>query len=94
MGDEGVKRIVESGLLKRLEVLDLRHGCVTDEGARVLAGCPDTRRLRVLDLNRNHMTSAGVEILKGLGIEARVEDQWGMGNDGYFESYLQEGDFE
>ena len=33
-GDEGIDEIVASGLLKRLKVLDLRHGLVTDAGAR------------------------------------------------------------
>jgi uncharacterized protein (TIGR02996 family) len=94
LGDEGIRQIIDSGWLDRLEVLDLRHGCVTDEGARRLAECPATRRLRVLDLNRNRLTSAGVARLKALGIDARVENQWGMGDDGYYTSYLHEGDFE
>jgi uncharacterized protein (TIGR02996 family) len=94
LGDEGIYDIIASGILKRLKVLDLRHGCITDEGARALAACPDTRRLRLLDLNRNRLTAPGIEALKGLGIEARVEDQWGLGHDGHAESYLQEGDFE
>jgi hypothetical protein len=94
MGDMGVRQIVDSGLLARLEVLDLRHGCVTDRGARILAGCPDARRLRRLDLSRNRLTEEGVRRLKALGIEASVEDQWGLGNDGHYTSYLQEGDFE
>src|SRR5581483_8116071 len=41
--DRGCKEIVQSGILKRLKLLDLRHGCVSDEGARILAGCPDLR---------------------------------------------------
>ena len=32
-GDKGAKEIVESGILDRLEVLDLQHGCITDKGA-------------------------------------------------------------
>jgi uncharacterized protein (TIGR02996 family) len=94
MGDSGVSRIAESGILGQLEVLDLRHGCVTDEGARLLARCPDTRRLRLLDLDRNHLTRRGIAALKKLGIEVRIDDQWGMGNDEFRNSYLQEGDFE
>jgi hypothetical protein len=40
MGDEGVRELLDSGALARLSWLDLRHGCVTDEGARLLAECP------------------------------------------------------
>src|SRR5262249_29020215 len=36
MGDAGCAEIVRSGILKRLKMLDLRHGCVTDDGARTL----------------------------------------------------------
>ena len=42
------KEIVESDILEHLKVLDLRHGCVGDKGARTLArrnwtGTPATR---------------------------------------------------
>src|SRR5262249_16512386 len=36
LGDEGCREIVASGILRRLKVLDLRHGRVTDAGARLL----------------------------------------------------------
>jgi uncharacterized protein (TIGR02996 family) len=42
MGDAGCEEIVRSGILRRLKTLDLRHGRITDEGARILAECPDT----------------------------------------------------
>ena len=32
-GDDGVRELIASGILKRLVWLDLRHGCVTDDGA-------------------------------------------------------------
>ena len=53
MGDEGVREIIASGILKRLKWLDLRHGSVTDEGARLFAACADARNLERLDLSRN-----------------------------------------
>ena len=40
MGDKGVKEIVASGILARLKVLDLRHGCVSDKGAEMIAEVP------------------------------------------------------
>ena len=39
-GDKGVEEIVSSGMLKRLKVLDLKGGCVTDDGAK---GWPPAR---------------------------------------------------
>ena len=70
MGDEGCREIVRSGVLKRLKVLDLRHGCVTDAGARVLAECPDTARLQHLDLSRNAVSAAGLDALRRAGVPA------------------------
>jgi uncharacterized protein (TIGR02996 family) len=74
-GDEMVEDIVSSGVLKRLRVLDLRHGRVTDAGARLLADCPDSRRLEVLDLVGNRLTDAGAAALSGAGIKARADQQ-------------------
>src|SRR5205807_17255 len=51
--DAGAKEIVESGILKRLKVLDLQGGCITDDGAKLLAGCPDLKNLEFLNLRRN-----------------------------------------
>jgi uncharacterized protein (TIGR02996 family) len=74
-GDEMVADVVASGVLKRLKMLDLRHGHVTDEGARLLAGCPDARGLEVLDLENNRLTDAGVNALRGAGIRLRADGQ-------------------
>src|SRR5262249_61297599 len=52
-GDGLIDDIVASGVLKRLKMLDLRHGHVTDAGARVLAGCSDARNLEAVDLINN-----------------------------------------
>ena len=43
-GDAGCEEIVSSGLLGRLDLLDLAHGIITDEGARRLAACPEECR--------------------------------------------------
>jgi hypothetical protein len=76
-GDEMVEDIVASGALRRLKVLDLRHGRVTDRGARLLAGCPEARGLEVLDLINNRLTGAGVAALQAAGLRARAERQLG-----------------
>jgi uncharacterized protein (TIGR02996 family) len=90
MGDLGCEEIVESGILKRLEVLDLRHGCVTDDGARILAACPVVRKLKLLSLEHNQLTDAGRGVLHGLGIPVRDEDQAEAGST----DFLFSGDVE
>jgi uncharacterized protein (TIGR02996 family) len=57
-GDQGVRALIESGLLARLEFLDLAMGTVTDAGAALLAAA-DVPRLKVLDLSANALTPAG-----------------------------------
>ena len=89
-GDEGISEIIASGILKRLKVLDLRHGCVTDEGARLLAECPDVGGLELLDLGRNQLTAQGVRLLRSAGAKLRADDQHAEGS----QEYLSEGDFE
>jgi hypothetical protein len=70
MGDDGVRAIVASGILKRLKVLDLRHGAITDAGALVFARCPDAKRLERLDLSRNGVTAVGLAALREAGVNA------------------------
>jgi uncharacterized protein (TIGR02996 family) len=74
-GDEGITEIISSGILKRLKLLDLRHGLVTDDGANALAGCPDVKNLEHLDLSWNRLTSAGVSALKKTGVNAVLNRQ-------------------
>jgi hypothetical protein len=90
LGDGGCKDIVDSGILKRLKVLDLRHGCVTDVGARILAGCPDIKRLELLSLEDNELTDEGRALLRGLGIPVRCQHQHEAGSG----AYLFSGDME
>ncbi len=99
MGDEGCEEIVRSGILKRLKVLDLRHGCITDRGAAILAGCPDIKGLEGLDLDRNGLTAEGISLVKALGIPGRVDNQQTEielhpVEDYMSPQYLYEGEFE
>jgi uncharacterized protein (TIGR02996 family) len=90
LGDEGCVDLVASGILRRLETLDLRFGCITDAGARTLASCPDTQRLKHLSLANNQLTEEGIALLQGLGIGVRVDAQDDVGSD----VYLYTGDME
>jgi uncharacterized protein (TIGR02996 family) len=74
-GDATIADVVASGVLKRLKMLDLRHGYVTDEGARLLASCPDAKSLEVLDLINNRLTDEGIAALQAAGIRVRAERQ-------------------
>jgi uncharacterized protein (TIGR02996 family) len=90
LGNEGCEEIVRSGLLKRLKVLDLRHGCVQDEGALTLAACPDIKNLEFLCLADNELTPVGQAALKRLGIPVECDTQNEPGSD----AYLYSGDME
>ena len=98
MGDKGTKTIVASGILKRLKVLDLRHGCVTDAGARTLAACPDLKHLERLDLTNNALTKDGINALKATGVNLAASHQWEPGEESEFNGidteYLFAGDIE
>jgi uncharacterized protein (TIGR02996 family) len=95
-GDKGAKEIVESGILKRLKVLDLRHGCMTDKGAELLAACPDLRNLGQLDLSRNALTDAGIAALRATKAPVELGYQHAAGGEEDDErpEYLYAGDYE
>jgi uncharacterized protein (TIGR02996 family) len=97
-GDAGAKEIVESGILKRLKVLDLQGGCITDEGAKLLADCPDLKNLEFLNLRRNALTKAGEKAIKATGVKADVSTQHnftsGDFGEGEIPEYFFEGDIE
>jgi hypothetical protein len=97
-GDAGAKEIVESGILKRLKVLDLQGGCITDEGARLLSGSADLKHLEYLNLSRNALTKAGEQVITATGVKSSVSSQHGEASgdfgDGEIPEYLFEGDIE
>jgi uncharacterized protein (TIGR02996 family) len=74
-GDGMIDDMVTSGILKRLKTLDLRHGHVSDAGARTLAACSDARNLEALDLVNNRLTAEGITVLQRVGIPVRAERQ-------------------
>jgi uncharacterized protein (TIGR02996 family) len=73
-GDDMVEDIVNSGILRRLKLLDLRHGRVGDAGAKELARCPEVKGMQI-DLVNNRLTDRGVSALLLAGAKLRSEDQ-------------------
>ena len=74
-GDEGSRRIIDSGVLRRLKTLDIGYGNMTDEGARLLAACPDLKHLEVLDVSHNLLTEQGIAALRATGVRVVADDQ-------------------
>src|SRR5262249_1873301 len=66
--DAEVEDLVSAGLIERLRTLDLSHCSVTDEGAVMLARCPDVPRLAALDLAGNFITAYGIDALAQVGV--------------------------
>jgi hypothetical protein len=107
LGGVGCEEIVNSGILKRLKMLDLRHGRITDRGAKILAACPDLAGLEWLDLGANAIGEAGLAALQATGVPADLASQhpesdvidpetgeeiWGAEDEGYL--WEGEGEFE
>jgi uncharacterized protein (TIGR02996 family) len=82
-GDEGPRRIIKSGILRRIKILDIGHGTMTDEGARILAGCPDLKHLERLDVRRNALMAQGVAALQAVGIQVMADAQHEEGNQDF-----------
>jgi uncharacterized protein (TIGR02996 family) len=70
-GDAAADALVETGLLFRLERLDLTLGNLTDAGAQTLAHALASRphRLRFLDLSSNAVTPEGLDAVRAAGVE-------------------------
>jgi uncharacterized protein (TIGR02996 family) len=95
LGDEGVREIIDSGLLGRLQYLSLRNGLVTDAGARALAARPELAHLDHLDLGYNCLTSVGIEALAATGARVSTKHQWEpTGNPYADDDTMHEGDLE
>jgi hypothetical protein len=89
-GDAVCAPLIESGVLRRLRVLDIGYGNLTDEGARRLATCSDLKRLGALDVSRNALTAQGVAALRAAGVGVVADNQHAPDE----EDYLYEVDFE
>src|SRR5207249_4356169 len=68
-GAAGCLAVIRSGALRRLKILDIGYGNMTDEGARLLADCPDLKNLERLDVSRNALTAQGIAAFQATGIQ-------------------------
>jgi uncharacterized protein (TIGR02996 family) len=94
MGDAGCREIADSGILGRIEILDLSHGCVTDEGARILAGAKHYKHLEQLILVDNRLSEAGLRLLNRRGLELLADNQQAPDDRGCFDdAYLYDEDY-
>ena len=59
IGDEGIKRLISSGALEKVEKIDLRYNEITASGAELLAKISPLSKLRVLILRHNILGDAG-----------------------------------
>jgi uncharacterized protein (TIGR02996 family) len=80
LGDEGCAEIVRSGILKRLKVLDLWSGRISDVGAHALAACPDLRHLERLRIDQNYLTAAALAALQATGVPVESKFQYNEGS--------------
>lgn len=64
-GAEGLDHLIQSGVLRTLKVLDLRHVPIQLEGAQLLANQPDLANLDELYLYREDVTLFGLDALEG-----------------------------
>ncbi len=67
-GDAGVDELVASGMIDRLQGLDLCRCGITDEGAQALAACPAAQRLEYLHLDNNLLSPIGLDALAAVGV--------------------------
>ena len=54
---------------------------MTDEGASILAACPDLKRLDLLDVTKSGLTRQGITLLFATGIRVVAGDQHAPDDD-------------
>lgn len=86
-GDDACRELIDSGMLGRLRSLDLSHGCITDEGARLLNESEQAQTLEHLDLSANAIQQERLSRLKFLPL---LNSQHAVDDD----RYLYHGDYE
>ncbi|MFK8111425.1 MAG: TIGR02996 domain-containing protein [Rubripirellula sp.] len=91
-GNDGIEEMIQSGLLARLESLQIPHGSVTDTGAQLLADA-NLENLKRLDLTGNYLTDAGTHLLVEKEVSLQSGEQRNMASFVH-EEQLYIGDWE
>ena len=73
--DDMVEILKESSLIKRLRILNLTRGTLTDKGAEILLNCPAINQLHSLDVSMNLISPGMVEKLSQLDCNVIAEPQ-------------------
>jgi uncharacterized protein (TIGR02996 family) len=82
LSDEGVRRLVRSGLLAHLKVLQMWNARFTDDGARSLArNKAQLRKMALLDVSFNWLTEEGIELLRKTGVTLVADYQMTPSDD-------------
>jgi len=73
--DEVAELVARSPIVKRLKVLDLSMGTLTDKGAEALLACPHLKQLQHLDLHHHYLSNSMMKKVRSMGIDVNVEEQ-------------------
>ena len=73
--DEVAIAVTKSPVMKRLEVLDLSMGVLSDAGGAGLLTCPEVKQLKFLNLRHHYLSDEMMAQLKGLGININLDEQ-------------------
>jgi uncharacterized protein (TIGR02996 family) len=84
------RHIIDSGILKRLRVLELIDCALEDAEAAVLASCPDLARLELLNVDGNWLSDTGIEALRSTGVRLEVGTQ----DESFLDDSFYEDDWE
>jgi uncharacterized protein (TIGR02996 family) len=77
LGDAGCAAVIESGIVGRLRLLDLRGCGLTGASGHRLADCRDVARLEKLDVNHNNIPAEAAARLRETGITVVADAQFG-----------------
>lgn len=93
-GDKGIAELLRSGLIQRLESLELIYGAATDKSVAALAES-DLGNLQRLDLTGNYLSATGVKDLKkSLAIQVEAKQQYSGDPADEEKEHLMNGDYE
>lgn len=73
--DEIAIEIAKAPILKKIKVLDLSLGTLTDKGGKALINCPELSGLEKLDLHYHYLSDEMIDQFRQLGINVDIDDK-------------------